>query len=841
VSLAEALTEAIRADETRRVRDLVVSAPEKERRAAAKAVEGLLFVGDYSRRNAARLAFLGTATARRVSRWAWVVGEAGGEEVVYEVVAARGRGFVETLARAMARQEATPFWRLVRRAVREGLIERPDEDGYTRGLVSHVGEPDIRSVDRVYRGLLADEELLEDEVWRIFEVDCGRELGWAAVFEAGERSGMRRGANYWTYALKRLSEEGRLDRQRLLDTSLDALMRDFRGSFVGSYVDLHEELCPSREERVARIDRYLALLTSPTPAVVKAGLANLKTICDAVPPDQLARAATSALTHSQKNLAMPTLALLARAAERSPEARPVLLEAAAHGVAHHRADVQERALGLVERYAGDAEATAPARAVLLGLGAAVAPTLRERLEALTGFPAEPEPRTVEPLPRTKPQRTRPTIEEALRSRPPLEPVDSVAELIELAAMLLEGEGSGDDAERFLEGVSRLCGKRPPERLTAGLVKQASVGQWWHSMGGLLGTSVIGAVVRAWTRGSDPRLGVPPGMAIGFLLQRAVEVAERARHRRPQPLLSFPTHSGGWLDPDVLAERERAPGRFRGRRPSADRAQARLRAQAFVLPLGEPVLERSKGWGYETARLVHRPPADLDALASVRAAVAALGDARPEGFYGTGPPAWSADDRLGASWCLTVVPSLPELALASAASACVSFIDADRVYRHPEVALQHTLDPTVPLAPVAWLAVAAALLGRAEDVRRPATDLLVQSVEDGRFDADGLGAQLGWLLEQGIGKAARLAVPLRDAGSVSPSHAAAMLATVEAMLGLMQETPRNLHSVLEVALELAARTGSRVMSPAARATLERVSAEVSRSSKLGTSARHLLEP
>jgi Family of unknown function (DUF6493) len=840
VSLVEPLNEAIRADDTRRVRDLVVSAPEKERRAAAKEVEGLLFVGDYSVRNAARLAFVGTATARRVSRWAWAVGAAGGEEVVYEVVAARGRGFVEALARAMARQEATPFWRLVRRAVREGLIERPDAEGYTRGMVSSVGEWNIRSVARIYRGLLADEELLEDEVWRIFEVDCGRELRFAAPYEAGER-GMRWGANSWTHALRRLSEEGRLDRQRLLDASLDALMRDFRASFVGSYVRLHEELEPSPEERLARIDRYLALLTSPTPAVVKAGLAGLKATGDAVPPDQLARAATSALAHNQKNLATQTLALLARAAERSPEARPSLLEAAAHGVAHDRADVQERALALVERYAGDAEATAPTRAVLMGFGDAVAPTLRDRLEALTGFSVQREPARVEPLPRTEPRRTRPTIEEALRSRPQLEPVESVADLIELAAALLEGEGDGDDAERFLEGVSRLCGERPPERLTAGLVKQAMVGQWWYAGGGLLGTSVVGAVVRAWTRGSDPRLGVPPGMAIGFLLQRAVEVGERARHRRPQPLLSFPTHSGGWLDPAVLAERERARGRFRALQPSADRAQAHLRAQAFVLSLGEPVLERSNRSGYKTARLVHRPPADLDALASVRAAVAALGDARPEGFYGTGPPAWSADDRLGASWCLTIVPSLPELALASAASACVSFIDADRVYRHPEVALQHTLDPTVPLAPVAWLALAAGLLGRAEDVRRPATDLLVQAVEDGRFDAEGLGARLGWLLGQEIGKAPRLAAPLRDAGSVSPSHAAAMLATVEGMLGSMQETPRNLHSVLEVALELAARTGTRVTLRAARVTLERVSAQVSRSSKLGTVARRLLEP
>jgi hypothetical protein len=69
----------------------------------------------------------------------------------------------------------------------------------------------------------------------------------------------------------------------------------------------------------------------------------------------------------------------------------------------------------------------------------------------------------------------------------------------------------------------------------------------------------------------------------------------------------------------------------------------------------------------------------------------------------------------------------------------------------------------------------------------------------------------------------------------------MVATVAGMLGSIQQTLRNLHSVLEVALELAARTRMRITSQAARVTLERVSTEVSPSSKLGTFARRLLEP
>ena len=65
-------------------------------------------------------------------------------------------------------------------------------------------------------------------------------------------------------------------------------------------------------------------------------------------------------------------------------------------------------------------------------------------------------------------------------RAPLEPVGSVDELIELAAMLVEGRGDGDDCERFLDGVSRLCDQRPPgfKRRTAGLAKRAGDSLGW---------------------------------------------------------------------------------------------------------------------------------------------------------------------------------------------------------------------------------------------------------------------------------------------------------------------------------------------------------------------------
>jgi hypothetical protein len=50
----------------------------------------------------------------------------------------------------------------------------------------------------------------------------------------------------------------------------------------------------------------------------------------------------------------------------------------------------------------------------------------------------------------------------------------VDELVELAAVLLEGNGSGDDLERFLDGASRLCDQRSEDlkREASGVLRRA---------------------------------------------------------------------------------------------------------------------------------------------------------------------------------------------------------------------------------------------------------------------------------------------------------------------------------------------------------------------------------
>src|SRR5436190_23768895 len=169
-----------------------------------------------------RFAWLGTATARDASTW-WFAFDDLPLDDVMRIVRARGKQFLDTLVRAFERDEVM-LWPLIRAAVRDGLIERPDLTAYTRGLVSATGRAKrYWEEDSVYRALVEDDDLLDEDIWQIFEADVSRELAGAHVYEENEHHTLGKiVGNSWLYALTQLSAEERLDRQRLLDASLAA-------------------------------------------------------------------------------------------------------------------------------------------------------------------------------------------------------------------------------------------------------------------------------------------------------------------------------------------------------------------------------------------------------------------------------------------------------------------------------------------------------------------------------------------------------------------------------------------------------------------------------------------
>jgi hypothetical protein len=178
---------AIKRGDPDAVRDLLVPLKEKERRAIAKHFRDPWSRGgwDFTKRLeaqevAANVAWAATATARQLSSWSWSL-QSGStfqlEPRIADVILARGSGFVTNLARMLLQGDGPSFWPFVRRAVREGLIDRPEGEGYIRGMVFGVAADGnaYEKLESVYEGLLADPELL-DELWSIFEHELGGDL-----------------------------------------------------------------------------------------------------------------------------------------------------------------------------------------------------------------------------------------------------------------------------------------------------------------------------------------------------------------------------------------------------------------------------------------------------------------------------------------------------------------------------------------------------------------------------------------------------------------------------------------------------------------------------------------
>ena len=102
--------------------------------------------------------------------------------------------------------EAAPHrWPLVRRFVCQGLCRAPDTDHYALGMIVGVcAYHDNKNT--IYSALLEDPELLQNDIWRLFEVEGDKEFCLAA------RDKYSRADNRWTYALVRLAQENKLSR-----------------------------------------------------------------------------------------------------------------------------------------------------------------------------------------------------------------------------------------------------------------------------------------------------------------------------------------------------------------------------------------------------------------------------------------------------------------------------------------------------------------------------------------------------------------------------------------------------------------------------------------------------
>ncbi len=159
----------------------------------------------------------------------------------------------------------------------------------------------------------------------------------------------------------------------------------------------------------------------------------------------------------------------------------------------------------------------------------------------------------------------------------IEPIESVEELIDVCARVVEDGALIDDAERCIDGLARLVASKPPnfDQLSGPLMKRTRklIAKGCspfcgldpaNDVLGLFYAFCTGTVIEPKAKGSGLRLqfegedydelSVNTKKPIGFLSARCLAVAKRIAKADSQQLLSTPTHAGGWIEPRALAAR-----------------------------------------------------------------------------------------------------------------------------------------------------------------------------------------------------------------------------------------------------------------------------------------------
>lgn len=497
----------------------------------------------------------------------------------------------------------------------------PTTDAYVRGWVEHIGN--LRQLGNTLLDRLRKDPHLAELVYAVFETeDIGSPLEWTSA----------EGPNSWVDALAQLTTEGVLDRKRTVDACVARLLRG--GTTLDNRVFLRvlKALALTREEERERIADWLALASDAVSMVASHAQSVLGSLAldGELTPRRLAEMSDAVLFRPEKKLVRAQLALLGKALARDASAADEVLPALAQAFGHEDADVQERALKLVERHLKKVDSP-EVRAELAAAADQLTPALRTRaVETLGAAPATAAALVYE--------ETLPPAPEAARLAPAPE---SAVELAEEVGALMAAEGDVAAFERALDGLVRHAYRDRDALLEA--LGPVVARRWWaddapgfpqrpddhfrrshHSFGSAsYGFDLLLATlldkVRTGTLHDGMRHG-DKGRECGHsALTRAFdariwEVAYRLRAEPLPFLLSTPSWSTGLLEPDELVDRLDTYRRLGARVSDADFAQALLRVRREDRVASAAAAERAEALGTaEGTRLARRLMSDSPTL------------------------------------------------------------------------------------------------------------------------------------------------------------------------------------------------------------------------------------
>ncbi len=796
--------------------------------------------------------------------------------------------YAESLCEIQLSRSSAHAWRLARALVRAGLCRPPAHDNYALAALEGIFPlPDWRENQaRAARNepplpgpaladlLVGERDWFETAFWRLFELDGNAEISLANCDK------FRGARGDWCGGLVEAARRGVVSRARLLEASLDALSRDFIQYRAGWFSRFHEALQPTAAERLACADRYLGLLASSIPPTVAFALEAVNQVDAAhpLPAEKLLPALVPVLSSAGQAAVLTALQLLERVADREAGKRGEACRTAVAALLHEKSAVQKRVFDLLERQADPADAVLRARLaeVATAVAASLRPRLRPWLEAEQG-------RATPVAAITPPPPARPRAVSRIDPSRAITPVTDLDDLLDLAGRTLEAPENPDDIERLLDGISRLCDRRPDDfaRRSAPLRKRAL---WWRDRAFATASAdvvvrpALAQLVHAWL-GDDKPVDSPASMSAAddewaFLYRRLATLGSQAAARRALPLLSAPTHLGGWIEAGVLVERWLLfqkqgvipdPGEqvLALLRLAPENRRAALGAAGVIAgeagravryALGESTTPGSDLVWLAAGRSL-QPFGRLPGIASgadPRSAVSRPGEGA--GHSSAGAPNWlrelcsantersvsgrgdafdfATDFRMSGRF--SILSCLPLLRW----SALIWPANLDRMFARSLPDLKSALGwsdvqdretagylellalPHTELRLTACMALAFGLAVKDAALRGHAQEGLIAAVSDGRLDSEALGAVMARVLDSGSTCVARWAVSFGEVARVSPAHLRAVDELLIRMLhGDSAKAPRNVAGLLELLLEVRSEIGGRLNDPQARAYLE----------------------
>lgn len=683
--------------------------------------------------------------------------------------------------------------------------------------------------------LLLEPNFLNDTVWRFFDVNSSQGRSLSSLDKYRTDGG-------WAKVIKTLAEQGHLSRDRLLRESLIALSKDFPQNSSSWFSNFHELLKPSLAERLTLTELYATLLGSSITPTVSFAVKALTVIDKSQPLPQAILVNYVPLTFvlRQKGPIIAALGLLEHGATRSPALSQQYIRTTVDALQHDALDVQMKVCDVLEKFATTGDLQLEAK--LKVYAETVSSSAKKRLTPFLGLP-----QATATLPSISADSAYAMNNVHLKGWPlkcctKVMPIESTTELLTVASYSLEHPQLVYEIERVADAISQINIERNEQ--TNNLIAPLRT----RALKILTGKSTNNPQFQiayadflqcALEPTAAPRLGETDKLypLIDFFQLQFKAILQRIRNGLFLPLLSAPTHIGGWIEPTQLIARHKKWNAAGQSPPDVDLTLALLRTpkderealtqrpelchdlreafRSLLLGPGTPSQKR------ETQK--PEPLSETTSSALHRATLYMRGpiDTAYLPNFGTGALLQVADQLSTINLQETCLPNLRECVLAAGVRRAAATIDGISAYEHGIAGYFSMLSQSgAPLETKAYELMAIGLIHSDLECLVSTRDACIAAIDEERLDVTKLGKRLSAYIHSGKNRPKRLVASLSEIARLSETHADAVIQILENTLqGEMRMVPVGLATLLEFFQELLVEHNGQIKNSDTRMYLE----------------------